>query len=139
MWIFLDFGLSPFPLHWQVLIQCTTREIPQSFKKIINLFIFGCTESSLLLRLLSSCGVLASHWGGFSCCGARALGCTNFSSCSFRALEHRLNSCGPWVFCSMACGILLDQGLNPCLLHWQADSSPWNHQGSPHVFTSNFA
>ena len=24
--------------------------------------------------------------------------------------------------CSMACGILLDHGLNPCPLHWQADS-----------------
>ena len=28
-------------------------------------------------------------------------------------------------------GILLDQGSNPCLLHWQADSLPLNHQGSP--------
>ena len=26
--------------------------------------------------------------------------------------------------CSMACGIFLDQGSNPCLLHWQADSLP---------------
>ena len=24
-----------------------------------------------------------------------------------------------------------DQGLNPCLLHWQADSLPLSHQGSP--------
>ena len=24
--------------------------------------------------------------------------------------------------CSVACGIFLDQGLNPCPLHWQADS-----------------
>ena len=24
-----------------------------------------------------------------------------------------------------------DQGLNLCLLHWQADSLPLNHQGSP--------
>ena len=24
--------------------------------------------------------------------------------------------------CSAACGILPDQGLNPCPLHWQADS-----------------
>ena len=28
-------------------------------------------------------------------------------------------------------GILLDQGSNPRLLHWQADSLPLNHQGSP--------
>ena len=28
-------------------------------------------------------------------------------------------------------GILLTQGSNPCLLHWQADSLPLSHQGSP--------
>ena len=28
-----------------------------------------------------SCGVRASHWGGFSCCRAWALGCTGFNSC----------------------------------------------------------
>ena len=26
---------------------------------------------------------------------------------------------------------LPDQGANPCLLHWQADSQPLRHQGSP--------
>ena len=33
--------------------------------------------------------------------------------------------------CSAACGILPDQGSNPCPLHWQADSQPLSHQGSP--------
>ena len=33
--------------------------------------------------------------------------------------------------CSEACGIFPDQGSNPCLLHWQADSQPLRHQGSP--------
>ena len=33
--------------------------------------------------------------------------------------------------CSAACGILPDQGSNPCPLHWQADSQPLCHQGSP--------
>ena len=28
-------------------------------------------------------------------------------------------------------GILLIQGLNPCLLHWQVDSLSLSHQGSP--------
>ena len=28
-------------------------------------------------------------------------------------------------------GIFLTQGLNPCLLHWQADFLPLSHQGSP--------
>ncbi|XP_057411063.1 Fanconi anemia group E protein isoform X2 [Balaenoptera acutorostrata] len=33
--------------------------------------------------------------------------------------------------CSAACGILPDQGSNPCPLLWQADSQPLRHQGSP--------
>ena len=32
---------------------------------------------------------------------------------------------------SAACGIFPDQGSNPCPLHWQADSQPLCHQGSP--------
>ena len=35
--------------------------------------------------------------------------------------------------CSAACGIFPDQGSNPCPLHWQADSQPLCHQGSPGV------
>ena len=33
--------------------------------------------------------------------------------------------------CSAACGIFPDQGSNACALHWQADSQPLRHQGSP--------
>ena len=33
--------------------------------------------------------------------------------------------------CSAACGIFPDQGSNPRPLHWQADSKPLRHQGSP--------
>ena len=35
---------------------------------------------------------------------------------------------------STACGIFPDQGSNPCPLHWQADSQPLRHQGSPCLF-----
>ena len=38
---------------------------------------------------------------------------------------------------SAACGIFPDQGSNPCPLHWQADSQPLHHQGSPHNFFFN--
>ena len=34
---------------------------------------------------------------------------------------------------SAACGIFPDQGSNPCPLHWQADSQPLRHQGSPNI------
>ena len=33
--------------------------------------------------------------------------------------------------CFAAYGVFSDQGSNPCLLHWQADSLPLSHQGSP--------
>ena len=39
-------------------------------------------------------------------------------------MAHRLG-------CSVVCGIFLDQGSNPSLLHWQADSLPLSHLGSP--------
>ena len=39
--------------------------------------------------------------------------------------------------CSAACGIFPDQGSNPCPLHWQADSQPLHHQGSPPFFFLN--
>ena len=53
------------------------------------------------------------------------------------------NNCGPGLYstgsvvvvyglcCSAACGISLDQGSHLCLLHWQGDSLPVHHQGSP--------
>ena len=60
--------------------------------------------------------------------GSRARG---LSRCSSQALGHRLNSFGAWA--QLLCGLwgLLDQGSNPHLLHWQVDSLPLSHQGSP--------
>jgi len=39
-------------------------------------------------------------------------------------IVHRLG-------CFMACAIFPNQGLNPCLLHWQAESLPLSPQGCP--------
>ena len=61
--------------------------------------------------LLSSCGAWASYCGGFSCCRAWAS----------VVVVYRLS-------CSTARGVFLDQGLNPCPLHWQADSHPLCHR-----------
>ena len=45
--------------------------------------------------------------------------------------EHRLQAHG------LSCGgIFLDQGLNPCPLHWQVDSYPLEHQESLKVLIS---
>ena len=40
--------------------------------------------------------------------------------------------------CSAARGIFLDQGSNPCPLHWQADPQPLRHQGSPGIGFNGF-
>ena len=37
----------------------------------------------------------------------------------------------PGLICPTTCGIFLDLGSNPCPLHWQADSIPWDHRRSP--------
>ena len=36
-----------------------------------------------------------------------------------------------WVAISFSKGVFLTQGLSPCLLHWQTDSLPPSHRGSP--------
>lgn len=48
-------------------------------------------------------------------------------SSGFRAPERKLNSCAA---CSTAHAISLNQGSNPCLPPWQAESCPLSHQGS---------
>ena len=94
------------------------------FKVIQFLFIyFRCVGSSSLcegflqLRQVGATphrGARAFHYCGLSCCGAQAPD----------AQAH-----GPSR--SAACGILPDQGSNPCPPHWQADPQPLRHQGSP--------
>ena len=71
----------------------------------------------------------------FSRCGEESL----FSSCTARASLAMASLAGSstWVVvvrglsCSVEWGLFLDQGWNLCLLHWQADSLPLSHQGSP--------
>ena len=50
-----------------------------------------------------------------------------------RLQTRRLSNFTHGLSCSAACGILPDQGSNPCPLHWQADSQPLRHQGSPSI------
>ena len=117
--------------------------------KKVYLFTFGRTGSSLLhglfssyskQGLLSSCGMWASHvverglWGTWTL----VVTACRLSRCGSWAPEHRLNSCGAHGLSrSVACGIFLAQGLNPCLLHGPVDSLPLSHQGSPFFLLSN--
>ena len=111
----------------------------------IILFIFGYAGSSLLLRLFASCseqgllssGARSSQSAGFSCCGAWAAGYVGSA-----VMTPGLQSTGSTVTvhglsCSMARGFFPDQGSNKCLLHWQTDSLPLSHQGSPQLLFLN--
>ena len=65
--------------------------------------------------------------------GSRALGLWHVGLVD---AAHGLYSTGSVVVahglsCSVVCGIFLDPGLNVRLLHWQADSLPLSHRGSP--------
>ena len=105
------------------------------FKRILKnhcSYLFLAVLGLVAAWALSNCSKQASHCGGFSCCRAWALERTSFRSCGSWVLEHRFNSRGPQeLSCPAARGIFPDQGSNPCLLHWQADSWPPSHQGSP--------
>ena len=82
-------------------------------------------------RALSSCG----KWGPLFIAVRGPLTIT-----ASLVAEHRLQThTGSAIVahgpsCSAAYGILPDQGSNPCPLHWQADSQPLHHQGSPFSF-----
>ena len=110
-------------------------------KKFIYLLIFGHAGSLLLCGLLSNC----SELGLLSSCGvppsllwyllllwstgSRPAG---FSTCDSQALEATTGSAVVvhGVSCSVAGGIFPDLESNPCLVHWQVNSLPLNHQGS---------
>ena len=76
----------------------------------------------------------------FSSCGERGHSssqCTGLSLSRPLLLRSTGSRCAGSVVvahgpsCSAACGIFPDQGSNPYPLHWQADSQPLRHQGSP--------
>ena len=61
------------------------------------------------------------------------------SGCVSRALDTASILVVHRPSCSVACRILLDQGLDLSLQHWQVDSLPLRHQGSPPAhFESRF-
>ena len=61
--------------------------------------------------------------GGYSLLVVHGLLISAASSCREQALGTRASVVGAHrLSCPPACGIFLDQGSNPCPLHWQADS-----------------
>ena len=124
----------------RILNHCTTREVLELgipfFFFLRNAFI--CFIIYLFIYLFLA--VLGLHFcaRAFSSCGKRGplfiavRGPLLLRSTSSRRAGSVVVAHGP--SCSVACGILPDQGSNPYPLHRQADSQPLHHQGSPRGF-----
>ena len=86
----------------------------------ISLFI-GCAGFSLV-----------AVSGGYS-----PVGCSGFTLLwllLLGSIDSTVGCSGVGLSCSTACEIFLDQRLNLCLLHWQADSLPPSYQEAQVVF-----
>ena len=120
---------------------CTDAFFKHNFMYFLT--IFAAMGLRWGTQAFSSCGEETSHCSGFSCskCGlkgtrASAVTARGLSSWGPLALEHRLRS-GVQASGPSTDGTLLGQGWNPCLPHWQVDSLPLNHQGSPNLALAN--
>ncbi|KAJ8796197.1 hypothetical protein J1605_018139 [Eschrichtius robustus] len=118
---------TPVPcIGRQILNNCATREaLGLTFETLLYLSSYFMLTRAKLSYQHTNCPLekLAGIKTGPS---------TLLLRCEARALGVRASvvvAHGP--SCSMACGIFPDQGSNPCPPHWQADSQPPRHQGSP--------
>ena len=127
--LIFHFILWHFFLNTGYIIFCVNSLVFFFFFKLIYLFIFFW----LCWVFVSVLGLsLAAASGGHS--SSRCTGLSPSRPLSLRSTSSR--RAGPAVVAhgpsrSAACGILPDQGSNPRPLHWQADSQPLCHQGSP--------
>ena len=120
-------SLQPQPTSFHVSLSLKKKK-NYLFLAVLGLCCCARTFSSCFeRRLLSSCGVQAFHCGGFSCRRTWALGCLGFSSCCAQA--QQLWCMGLVAPQHVRSSRISDQ--TRILLHWQVDSSPLNHQGSP--------
>ena len=103
------------------------------FKKILFIYLWLCwvfVSVRGLSLVAASGGHSSSRCVGLSLSRPLLLQSTGSRRATSVVVAH-----GP--SCSAACGIFPDQGSNPCPLHWQADSQPLCHQGSPQLFIFN--
>ena len=96
-----------------------------ALKNIYIMYLFMCLYWSSLLHACRLSLVMVS--GGYSLI---VVGGLLIAVASLVAV-HGSVDVAPRFRCPMAHGIFLDQGSNPSPLHWQVDSQPLSHQGSP--------
>ena len=97
------------------------------FFKLINLFTLAVLGLRFCARAFSSCSKRGPLF--IAVRGPLTIAASFLRSTGSRCAGSVIVAHGP--SCSAACGILPDQGSNPCPPHWQADSQPLSHQGSP--------
>ena len=147
--ILLDQGSNPCPLHWQADSSPLRRQgSPIIFHPLLLFFFFW--NASLVYLFIYLFIYFWLCWVFISVRGLSpvvASGGHSSSRCAGLSLSRPLllrskgsRRAGSVIVahgpsCSVACGIFPDQGSNPCPLHWQADSQPLRHRGSP---LSNF-
>ena len=98
------------------------------FKKIYLFYYFWLCWVFVSVRGLSLIAVSGGH-SSSRCAGLSLSRPLLLRSTSSRRAGSVVVAHGPSR--SAACGILPDQGSNPCPLHCQADSQPLRHQESP--------
>ena len=127
--IFLDQGSNPCPLHWQADSFFNFYLFIYLFIYLIYLFL-AVLGLRFCARAFSSCGERGPLF--ITVHGPLNIAASLVGSTGSRCAGSVVVAHGP--SCSAACGIFPDQGSNPCPLHWQADSQPLRHQGSPYNY-----
>ena len=122
------FFFLPFYFHDLPSVE-PTNESPVFKNHLISLVLVAlCLDC--FARAFSSCGG-GVGWGGRRLCSVLGL----LAAAAALVAGHGLHSCSMWALRAQASaavgrelrfseahGVFLDQGLNPCLLHWQEDS-----------------
>ena len=106
------------------------------FNKFIYLFL-SVLGLRFCARAFSSCGEQGPLF--IAVCGPLTVVASPVAE--HRLQRRRLSSCGSRAqpLCGMWDLPRPDQGSNPCPLHWQADSQPLRHQGSPIILFFTFS
>ena len=112
-------------------LKCQDFSLPSIFFYFLKFYLWLCwvfVSVRGLSLVVASGGHSSSRCAGLSLLSRPLLLRSTGSRCAGSVIVAH----GP--SCSAACGIFPDQGSNPCPLHWQADSQPLRHKGSPHQF-----
>ena len=125
-----------FCCHWflSIFVEFTCFSLMKAIRLVDEIFFFfnlyfGCVVFVFVsVRGLSLVAVSGGQ-SSSQCAGLSLSRPLLFRSTGSRCAGSVVVAHGPSS--STACGILPDQGSNPSPLHWQADSQPLRHQGSP--------